>query len=529
VTSERAALHSRRLALASDTPAIGGAAVAALLDLCAAQAAVAWLPVYSDDRPKRTEVFLGGELLRGAAPADALTALGDDRIAEWLAAKGGAVVRVTDASRSARVAVAWDGPDAMKAGAAAALELLAGHISASVERAEAQRLLATTRSALREIETQITRTRRVRALGELASGIVHDFNNCLTTILGFTELSLGPLEESDAFFDDLSTIRTAALDAAALVRRLQATSGTRHVSEEREVIDLRELARSMPRFAHPRWSRLTQCEGVSFDMVVDLAPVPPVYVSVTEIRELLLNLAFNAVDAMPKGGRITISTRDRDGEAEICVTDQGTGMDAETLGRLFEPFFTTKGDRGCGLGLSVCKTIAENHGGRLAVSTALGEGSTFTLRLPPAPAELLKRPVEPPRAASSTERAQRVLLVDDQAEVRDSVGEMLRALGHTVTVAPDGNAALAVALRTPLDVVITDLGMPGMNGIDVARRLRAIASGMPVVLLTGWGVDDEETIPDNVASVLHKPVTMQSLSEALALCGNGEERRKKCS
>src|SRR5262249_37001740 len=162
--------------------------------------------------------------------------------------------------------------------------------------------------------------------------------------------------ESDAFYDDLSTIRTAALDAAALVRRLQATSGTRHGNEEREAIDLRELARSMPRFAHPRWSRLTQCEGVSFDMVVDLAPVPPVYVPGRGVGKRLLNPAFTAVDAIPRGGPTRFRPRARDGGGEIAVPDRAPGMDADPLARLFEPFFTTKGDRGCGLGLSVCKT-----------------------------------------------------------------------------------------------------------------------------------------------------------------------------
>jgi CheY-like chemotaxis protein len=181
----------------------------------------------------------------------------------------------------------------------------------------------------------------------------------------------------------------------------------------------------------------------------------------------------------------------------------------------------------------VCQTIASRHGATLDVRSAPGQGSTFTLALPPASPGLTAA-VEPRQAAAARPRpAQRVLLVDDQEEVRDSVGEMLRALGHDVTVVDRGDAAVALAGRQRLDVVITDLGMPGMNGLDVAQRFRVLAPRVPVVLLTGWGLDNEAPRPPNVAFVLSKPVTMKSLGDALEACATTpaplDERSEKCS
>lgn len=514
MTAERAAWHSRRLMLASDIPAIGAAAIDAVLDLCDAQAAVAWLPIVREGAPRQIEPFAGGELLAGT-DAREFVAPSEERLAELLIARGASAVRTTDGTRSARFSVGWREPAGPTASAVAGLELVAGHVSAMIERMEADRLLASTRATLSDLESQVKRTRRVRAVGELASGIVHDFNNCLTTILGFTELALGPLEQADAFFDDLTTIRTATLDAAALVRRLRTLSRPLDSALEREVVDVREIVRGMPRLALPRWSRQAQCDGLPFDIVVDAGAVPPIYVAVAEIRELLLNLIFNAVDAMPNGGRITIATREVDGEAEISVSDQGIGMSADTMTHLFEPFFTTKGDRGSGLGLSVCRSIAEGHGGRLSVTSTPGAGSMFALRIPPAPAELLKPMPSVANGVPAETGRRRVLLVDDQPEVRNSIGEMLRALGHQVALAADGNAALTIALRQRLDVVITDFGMPGMNGVELARRLRTVAPTASVVLLTGWGLDTTDAAPENVTNILYKPVTMTLLAQAL--------------
>ena len=526
---------SSRLAAATD-PRDVGAALAEVLAEAWAVEVVVWMPVGPDGASRDEDFTLAGPIVQSCPPAELRQLVRERRIARWLAAHGLPVCRIVDLPppHVGCIVAAWSRPEDEPAGSDEALGLVAGQASLLIERRQIEDRLATASTALTEAEDQILRTRRVRALGEMASGVVHDFNNCLTSILGFTELALGPLEEGDAFYNDLSGIRTSALDAAALVRRLQSFGRRGRDTDEREVVDLRDVVRLMPTLARPRWMQLAQCHNVNFEVVVDARPVPAVHVIVAEIRELLLNLIFNAVDAMPQGGRIVIGTyRGDDGGAVISVADEGIGMSTEVQRRAFQPFFSTKGDHGSGLGLSVCRTIATRHGAELSVASTSGEGTTFILRLPAAPpalvAEARPRRIGPPAAYSSQ---QRVLLVDDQEEVRESVGEMLRAMGHHVTVVDRGEAALALVGRQRIDVVITDLGMPGMTGIDVAQRFRLVAPHVPIVLLTGWGLDPDAARPANVVFVLGKPVTMKALDDALSAClaapaaGNWSE---KCS
>jgi PAS domain S-box-containing protein len=380
-------------------------------------------------------------------------------------------------------------------------------------------------SSLQSTQDQMVRAQRLRALGEMASGVAHDFNNSLTTILGMIEWLLHTSPPDLAIRSDLDTIRTAAVDAAAIVRRLQ-LFGRSTPDAEAEQVDLAEMAQLVVNLARPRWRELAQRRGIQFEVKVDAGPTPPVRVVSSEIRELLMNLVFNAIDAMPHGGDIVIRTGESHGKAIISVVDQGTGIPDDVKERIFEPFFTTKGKDGAGLGLSVCWGIAERHHGTLEVQSKVGVGTTFTLVLPvvqgaarsakaakPAPPVARRAPVSA-KARPSAPRL-RVLLVDDQADVLESVADMLGALGHTVAIADSGEEALRHFGRENFDVVLTDLGMPGINGIELARRVRAQRPGTPVALLTGWGADYEENPPEEVTSVLSKPVTMKSLQEAL--------------
>lgn len=524
-----------RLAAATDFREIGAVLADVLVRAWTADAVVVWRPA-SDVGPVRADddLVVSGACLQSCLPADLLAPLREHRIEGWLAARGLAACRIADfpPAQMGRIVAAWRRADAVPPRVGETLALLAAHVSLLNERRQLEARLAAATAAQLEAEDQMMRTRRVRALGEMASGIVHDFNNCLTSILGFTELALGPLEEGDAFYNDLSSIRMSALDAAALVRRLQNLGRKGREADEREVVDLRDVARLMPALARPRWMQHSHRHGVSFEVVVDAGPVPAVHVVVAEIRELLLNLLFNAVDAMPSGGRITVATSEADGGwAVISVADEGLGMSDEVRQRIFQPFFSTKGDHGSGLGLSVCQTIASRHSARLEVESVPGEGTTFMLKLPPAAPGLVVAPV-PSRAAVHPVAVQRILLVDDQEEVRESVGEMLRAMGHHVTVADSGEAAVSLVGRQQFDVVITDLGMPGMSGLEVAQRFRILAPRVPVVVLTGWGLDRDTVRPSNVMFVLGKPVTMKSLDDALTACAAepaSDGWSKKCS
>jgi signal transduction histidine kinase len=525
---------SSRMAAATDFRDIGAVLADVLAQAWTADAVVLWRPA-TDAGPERTDdLFVSGECLQSCTPADLIAPLREHRVDRWLADRGLAACHIADfpPAQMGRIIAAWRHADAVPRGVDETLALVAAHVSLLNERRQFEGRLAAATAAQLEAEDQMVRTRRMRAVGEMASGIAHDFNNCLTSILGFAELALGPLQEGDAFFNDLSGIRMSALDAAALVRRLQSLGRQGRQADEREIVDLRDVARLMPSLARPRWTQISDRHDVSFEVVVDARPVPTTHVVVAEIRELLLNLLFNAVDAMPSGGRITIATRETDeGWAEISVADEGLGMSDEVAQRIFQPFFSTKGDLGSGLGLSVCQTIARRHSARLEVRSVPGEGTTFTLTLPPAAPGLVVAPA-PTRVVARPVAAQRVLLVDDQEEVRESVGEMLRAMGHRVTVADSGEAAVSLVRRQQIDVLITDLGMPGMGGLEVAQRFLVLAPRIPVVIFTGWTLDCDTVRPSNVVFVLGKPVTMKALDDALMACvaeAASDGWRKKCS
>jgi signal transduction histidine kinase len=517
VTTSDAADLCVRLATA-DAHAVGPLVADALVRDLGCAAALVWLP---REAPTSDDLSVGGRVLETCPASEILGRLLDGRIDCWLADRHLQATRASDLvpPQAGRIIAAWPEESAVPAEAGAILTLIAAQVSTVRDRTQLQQRLTASATALREVEDEIAQARRVRALGEMASGIVHDFNNALTTILGFAELALGPLEEDDAFYSDLNSIRTAALDAAAVVRRLRDLTRQERSSNEREIADLREIAGMMPALVRPRWTEASECRGVTFQVVVDAHEVPPVHVVVAEIRELLLNLLFNAVDAMPEGGRITITTRQaEDGWAEIAVADEGSGMSEETCRQAFQPFYSTKGKHGSGLGLSVCRTIAHRHGASLDVTSAPGVGTTFVLRLPPATPDLVANGPRPTSDRSVAPIAtQRVLFVDDEADVRESVGQLLRALGHEVSIADSGSAAIAMACRQHIDVLITDFGMPDMNGLIVAQRFGVLAPQVPVVLLSGWGIDHASR-PANVRSVIGKPVTMKALSEAIAVC-----------
>ena len=279
-------------------------------------------------------------------------------------------------------------------------------------------------------------------LGEMAAGISHDVNNTLTTIVGTTEWLLRNAEIEDEAREDLTHIRMSATDAAVYIRRLQeaarqipgyssrlklAAGDPPSGSCDMGLVDLAAIVAQVPQLSRPRWSELVD-RGVPFEIVVDAEPVPPVRGSAPEIRELLVNLVFNAIDAMREcGGRLVLQVREVRGQVSVAVIDQGKGIPVSVRPHIFEPFYTTKGKHGTGLGLSMCWRIAQKHGGVLEIDSNVEQGTTVTLTVPverdaPAAAQPVEHP-RPPMLAT-----QRVLLIDDQPDVRYSLTEMLRAL-----------------------------------------------------------------------------------------------------
>ena len=320
------------------------------------------------------------------------------------------------------------------------LENIGVHIGLASHSAHLYTELAASLASLRSAQDNLVRTERLRALGEMASGVAHDFNNSLTTVLGLSDWLLHTLPAEAEGRADLKKIRTAAMDAAAFVRRLQQAGRLTRTAEERESVDVVEVAREVPELCRPRWAALACRPGVDFQVRVDTQPVPPVRAVAAEIRELLTNLVFNAIDAMPDGGQLTVRTRTVGGQAQVSVEDEGCGVPEEVRARIFEPFFTTKGKAGTGLGLSMCWTIAQRHGGTLGVQSEVGIGTTFTLTLPAEDDVDTSGVAVPTREARVP--AQRILLVDDQTDVRESLTDLLESLGHDVMTAADGADAV---------------------------------------------------------------------------------------
>lgn len=404
------------------------------------------------------------------------------------------------------------------------LDVLAQQAGLALRAVALQVQLDQSGTALRLVKDQVGHASRLQALGQVASGVAHDFNNSLTTILGLSDWLLHELPADTPFYADLETIRTAAKDAAAMVKRLQ-TFGRLRSDAARpcpvEVLDLAAIARAVADLARPKCQEMTLQTGHAFDVVVEAADGPLASGSAAEIRELLVNLVFNGLDALPEGGSVRLSTRTRDGRPEVLVSDGGAGMTPDVRARIFEPFFSTKGSRGHGLGLSVCAGIAERHDASLTVDSAPGVGTTFTLTFPAFAPPPHAGPASTPAAPQSWTLS--VLVVDDQPRVCDSLAAMVSALGHSVTKASDGVSALDMVIDRPFDVVVTDLTMPGMDGLELARGVRACRPDTAVVLITAWGSESEKTADAGDVLVASKPVTMEGLRRHLA---DAHERRR---
>jgi signal transduction histidine kinase/ActR/RegA family two-component response regulator len=355
---------------------------------------------------------------------------------------------------------------------------------------------------------------RLRAVGELAAGVAHDFNNVLAIILGRVELLMATTS-LPAVRGPLSVVAQAAMDGARTVRRIEEfTRQTPH--RLRELVDLRTVAHDVIDMTRARWQAQAEAKGVRYDVSVeDGGPVPPVLGDATDLREALTNLVFNALDAMPSGGRLTVRTVVDEERVRCDVVDTGVGMSDDVRNRVFEPFFSTKTEKGSGLGLSIVYGIVTRHGGEIVVESTPGVGSTFRFWLP----IVRHRPALIPDGAVAARpvRAARVLVVDDEAEVRRTLAEMLALDGHVAVVCPDGAAALRVLKTETFDLVLTDLGMPELGGWEVAQAAKDLHPERPVGLITGWGdsIDVTDATHRGIDFVLAKPFQLRELREAL--------------
>ncbi len=370
---------------------------------------------------------------------------------------------------------------------------------------------------LRNTQEQVVKQERRLALSMMAGGIAHDFNNALTMILGYGELMLPWFKKNADEAKEhgyLKHIIAAARDATHIVSRLRDFSRPAEADELRAPVEVNTLCEQAIAFTTPKWKAKARAIGATITVRTDFADVPNILASAPELRESLTNLLFNAVDAMPSGGAITVSTRADGPNVRINVTDTGTGMTDEDAARCLEPFFSTKGDQGTGLGLAVVYGIIHRHGGTIEIASEIGRGTTFSLVLP-ATDQMVATSGDDEQAAVN--RMLSILVVDDQEIICELIAAHLSADGHEAVTVSDSTEALARFDVGEFDLVITDQSMPGMSGEQLAKKIKERKPGMHVIMLTGFGDDllTDGKAPEGVGRVLSKPVSSEELRRAI--------------
>jgi len=407
------------------------------------------------------------------------------------------------------------------------LKQLSEHVALAGHQARLHGALRQAYDDLRQSQHTVMQQERLRALGQMASGIAHDINNAISPVSLYTESLLEREPNlSERTRSYLTTIQRAIEDVARTVARMREFYRERDTQLTLERVQLNRAVQQVVELTRPRWSDLPQARGTMVDLQTDLTdPMPEIMGAEHEIRDALTNLIFNAVDAMPAGGTLSVRTRKAvgaDGEARafIEVTDTGIGMDEDTRRRCLEPFYTTKGERGSGLGLAMVYGMIQRHSAELEIESATGRGTTIRLSFPAFTSAVVSPGV---KHAAVVKRRLRILLVDDDPLLIKSLQDTLQEDGHVITSSHGGSAGIetfAAAMKRGegFDVVVTDLGMPHVDGRKVAASVKNASPATPVILLTGWGqrLIAANDAPAHVDKVLAKPPRLHELRAALA-------------
>jgi PAS domain S-box-containing protein len=416
------------------------------------------------------------------------------------------------------------------------LKQLSEHVALASHQAKLHSALQTAYDDLRRTQAAAMQQERLRAFGQMASGIAHDINNAISPVMLYTESLL----ESEPNLsvrarDYLQTIRQSTRDVAETIARMREFYRQRGPQLTLTAIKLNVIAEEALELTRVRWSDEPHQQGIMIQLQTEFAPNLPEIMGVeSEIRGAMVNLIFNAVDAMPKGGTLTLRTTVKPSASgtggpqerqQVCLelSDTGIGMDEAARRQCLEPFFTTKGERGTGLGLAMVYGMVKRHSAGIEIESALGEGTKVRLIFPVS--KVFADDVTPPPDAKVNPAILRILFIDDDPILIKSMRHALEGDGHTVVTATGGQEGIhaflhAQASQQPFAVVITDLGMPYVDGRKVASAVKAAAPATPMLLLTGWGqrLEAEGEIPAQIDRLLSKPPQLRDLREALAAC-----------
>jgi signal transduction histidine kinase len=418
-------------------------------------------------------------------------------------------------------------PDAFSSGDCEFLMQLSGHVALASHQARLHGALKQAYDELRQSQHTVMQQERLRALGQMASGIAHDINNAISPISLYTDSLLEREPNLTEKGRAALTVIQRAIDGVAdTVARMREFYRQREPEMTLALVDLNNVAKQVVELTRAKWFDLPQQRGVSIELHMDLfAKLPGIMGAESEIRDALTNLIFNAVDAMPEGGTLTVRTFAWPGPGDtqlvrVEVTDSGIGMNEETRKRCLEPFFTTKGERGTGLGLAMVYGMIQRHSAEFDIESAVGTGTTMRITFPAYTQPIMSKPRAPDGHAPM--RRLRVLLIDDDPIIIKALEDALAGDGHVTVAANGGQAGLdaftSASMSThPFDLVVTDLGMPTIDGRRVAEGIKAQSSRTPVIMLTGWGsrmIAEKET-PQHVDRVLGKPPKLAELRTAI--------------
>jgi signal transduction histidine kinase len=406
------------------------------------------------------------------------------------------------------------------------LRQLSEHAALASHQAHLYGALQKAYEELRQSQQTVMQQERLRALGQMASGIAHDINNAISPACLYTEFLLEKETTlSKRARDYLQIIAHAIEDVAATVARMREFSRQREPDMTLVRVQLNRALQQVMDLTRVRWNDMPQQQGIVIQIRSEFSPDLPEILGVEgEVREALTNLFLNAFDAMPEGGILTLRTRKVDDiSVHLEVSDTGTGMSEETRQHCLEPFYTTKGERGTGLGLAMVYGVAKRHGALVEIESELGKGTLMRLIFPiPVGSDKdLNLSAQPPKALPPL----RILVIDDDALILKSLENILTEDGHSVVTANTGSAGIdafmaALRDRNPFEMVITDLGMPYTDGRKVAAKIKEASPATPVILLTGWGqrLLEDGDIPAHVDQVLSKPPKPLKLRETIAKC-----------
>jgi len=412
----------------------------------------------------------------------------------------------------------------------ASVQVLASLLALGMENNRLYGEVRTAFEGMASAQDQLVQTEKARAVGAMAGGIANEFNNLLAIVLGKTQLMLtrtpeGPVREG------LAAVEEAAWRAADIVRRLQGFATT-SMDDGTGPVDLAAVVQDAVLLTRALWKDEAEARGAPIEVVTDVDRVPPVEGQAAALREAVMNLILNAVDAMPRGGRLGLTLRRVDAGVELHVSDGGEGMPEDVRRRVFDPFFTTRAPHRTGLGLSVVHGVVTRHRGSVRVRSEHGGGTTVTLWFPAAPGhavesrthvmpampeglEMPAMPVmeDPPEDEIRTAATVSILVLEDEEHIRTMLVEALSGAGHRVESATDGLTGLAHFQGGAFDVVLTDLSLPECSGLDVARSVKRMRPKTPVVLITGWGhvLDPERLRDSGVDLMLVKPFRLERL------------------